>query len=55
MTVVYARLIVSIAFTVVSATFLLAAITDSRGAVELSVPYMAIALVAGGLLMWSKR
>ncbi len=55
MSVTYTRLIVSIAFTVVSVTILLIAIANHPIAEELSVPYMAVMLVAGGLLMWSKR
>lgn len=51
---VFVRLIVSIAFTVVSMSYLLFAIVG-YGVEELLYPYAGAMLVAGGLLMWSKR
>lgn len=50
MTVSYVRLIVSIAFTVVSVTFLFVAVAGAGRADELSYPYLGVMFFVGGLL-----
>lgn len=53
--VAYLRLIISIAFTVVSMVFLLIVLSSSSEIDELSYTYTGFMLVVGGLLMWSRR